>query len=355
MALAAGLRYGAMPLLVLSDADVRKLLSYPDCVAAMRTALAGLAAGQASQPLRSMPRLAAAPGLMGLMPAYLAAGPPDPAGDAADSGPAADDGAYGLKVITINPGNVSRGLDAHQGAVLLFDGQTGEPRALLNGAALTEIRTAAVSVLATDALGRPGADTLAVIGTGWQARAHILAFTQTRPLREIRVAGRTQARAADLAADLRPQIDTDITACASAQEALASADIIATVTTSPEPVVRREWIQPGAHINAVGAYLATTRELDGATVAAAALFADSRESLEAESGDFLLARAEGLVGADHLRAELGQVLTGAAPGRTSDDEITVFESLGLAVEDLAAAQLVCRQAIATSTGQWVTL
>jgi ornithine cyclodeaminase/alanine dehydrogenase-like protein (mu-crystallin family) len=336
-----------MPLLVLSDADVRQLLSYPDCVAVVRTALVGLAEGRADQPLRSLARLAGAPGPLGLMPAYLAAGP-------GASGPGSDEGAYGLKAITINPANADRGLDTHFAAVMMFDGQTGEPRALLNGAAVTEIRTAAVSVLATDVLARPGAADLAVIGTGVQARAHILAFSQTRPLERIRVAGRSQARAIDLAADLRPQVSADITGCGSVAEALAGADIIVTVTSSAQPVLERGWISDGAHINAVGAYHPAARELDGATVAAAALFADRRESLEAESGDFLLAVAEGLVGPGHLRAELGQVLTGAAPGRTGPDEITLFESLGLGVEDLAVAQHVCRQAVAAGAGQWVT-
>jgi ornithine cyclodeaminase/alanine dehydrogenase-like protein (mu-crystallin family) len=336
-----------MPLLVLSDADVRQLLSYPDCVAVVRTALVGLAEGRADQPLRSLARLAGAPGPLGLMPAYLAAGP-------GASGPGSDEGTYGLKALTINPANADRGLDTHFATVMMFDGQTGEPRALLNGAAVTEIRTAAVSVLATDVLARPGAADLAVIGTGVQARAHILAFSQTRPLDRIRVAGRSQARAIDLAADLRPQVSADITGCGSVAEAVAGADIIVTVTSSAQPVLERGWISDGAHINAVGAYHPAARELDGATVAAAALFADRRESLEAESGDFLLAVAEGLVGPGHLRAELGQVLTGAAPGRTGPDEITLFESLGLGVEDLAVAQHVCRQAVAAGAGQWVT-
>lgn len=331
-----------MPLLVLSDADVRKLLSYPDCVAVMRDALVALASGQADQPLRSVARLAAAPGLLGLMPSYLAAGSSD-----------SDEGAYGLKAITINPANPGRGLDVHLGTVMVFDGQTGEPRVLLNGSAVTEIRTAAMSVLATDVLGRPGTADLAVIGTGVQARAHILALSQTRPLNRIRVAGRSPARAVDLAADLRPCVSADITGCRSVAEALAGADIVVTVTSSAVPVVERGWIADGAHINAVGACQAAARELDGATVAAAALFTDRRESLEAESGDYLMARAEGLVGADHLRGELGQVLTGAAPGRVSEDEITLFESLGLGLEDLAAAQYVTRQATAAGAGQWV--
>jgi ornithine cyclodeaminase/alanine dehydrogenase-like protein (mu-crystallin family) len=335
-----------MQLLLLSEADVHKLLGYRDCVEAMRFALTALAGGQAQQPLRSMIPATAAPGLMGLMPAYLAA---ESQGRAEPR-----QAAYGLKVLCITPSNPAIGLDAHQGLVLLLDGQTGVPLALLNASAVTEIRTAAVSVLATEALARPGAADLAVIGTGVQARAHVLAFSQTRVLRRIRVAGRDQARAEAFAAELAPQVSAELVASASARDAVAGAEIIVTATTSAQPVLRREWIQAGAHINAIGAYLPTTRELDGATVADAALFTDSRESLLAEAGDYLLARAEGLVGPDHLRAELGQVLAGTAPGRTGDDEITVFKALGLAVEDLAAAMTARQNAERTGAGQRVS-
>jgi ornithine cyclodeaminase/alanine dehydrogenase-like protein (mu-crystallin family) len=342
-----------MELLVLSAADVHELLGYGECVSAMRTALAGLARGQADQPLRVIIAAASAPGLMGLMPAYLPAPAPAPPAPPAESpGGLA---AYGLKAITITPGNPAAGLDTHQGVVLLSDGQTGEPLAVLNASAVTEIRTAAVSVLATDVLARPAAGDLAVIGTGVQARSHVLAFSQTRKLRSIRVAGRTPARARAFAAGLGPQGGVPVTACASARDAVDGADIIVTATSSGEPVLRREWVRDGAHINAVGACLPQARELDTATMAAAALFADSRDSLVNEAGDYLLAQAEepSAVGPDHFRAELGQVLTGTAAGRVSDAEITVFESLGLAIEDLAAGLVAYRKAAATGAGQRV--
>jgi ornithine cyclodeaminase/alanine dehydrogenase-like protein (mu-crystallin family) len=333
-----------MKLLVLSAADVHDLLDYGECVSAMRIALARLARGQADQPLRVIMAPASAPGLMGLMPAYL----PSPAG-------AAGLAAYGLKALTITPGNPAAGLDTHQGLVLLSDGRTGEPLAVLNASATTEIRTAAVSVLATDLLARPGAGDLAVIGTGVQARSHVLAFSRTRELSSIRVAGRVPARAQAFAAALGPQRGVPVTACASARDAVDGADVIVTATSSAQPVLRREWVRDGAHINAVGACLPGARELDTATVAAAALFADSRESLFHESGDFLLAQAEqpAAVGPGHFRGELGQVLTGAVPGRSGDAEITVFESLGLAIEDLAAALAAYAKAAATGAGQWV--
>ena len=331
-----------MPLLVLSAADVHRLLGYPDCVAVMRSGLGALAAGQADQPLRVIIRPGGAPGLIGLMPAYLAA-------DDDSGGP----GAYGLKALTITPGNPAAGLDAHQGIVLVSDGVTGVPLALLNASAVTEIRTAAVSVLATDLLARPGAADLAVIGTGVQARAHIRAFSQTRELRRIRVAGRDAARAAKFAAELQPEIPVPVTACPSAADAVTGADIIVTATSSAEPVLRRDWISAGAHVNAVGACLPAARELDAATVAAAALFCDSRAGLTSEAGDYLLAVADGLAGPEVIRGELGEVLAGAAPGRAADAEITVFESLGLAVEDLAAALRVYEIAAAAGAGQWL--
>ncbi|HEY5017466.1 MAG TPA: ornithine cyclodeaminase family protein [Streptosporangiaceae bacterium] len=338
-----------MKLLVLSASDIHQLLGYGQCADAMRTALGALASGQASQPLRSIVRFPAATGLMGLMPARLAAGAP-PAGEAAGS---VDSAAYGLKAICITPGNPALGLDTHQGIVLLSEGQTGEPLAVLNASAITEIRTAAVSVLATDVLARRGAGDLAVVGTGVQARAHVLAFARTRPLRRVRVAGRTPNRAEALAAALQPEMPTKIIVSPSVRDAVAGADIIVTATSSAEPVLRRDWIAAGAHINAVGACLPAARELDSAIIADAALFADSRESLLAESGDYLLAVADGLAGPGSIRAELGDVLSGQAPGRGSDQEITVFESLGLAVEDLAAGLAVYRAAAGGAAGRWV--
>lgn len=319
-----------MPLLVLSAADVHAVLGYSDCALAMRDALTALAAGRAQQPLRTVFRPARAAGLVALMPAYLAG----------DGGAA----AYGLKAICITPGNPAAGLDTHQGVVLLSDGGSGEPVAILNASAVTEIRTAAVSVVATELLARPDAATLAVIGAGVQARAHILALDRARRLACIRVASRDSDRAGQLAASLRGRTRAPVRASSSAREAVAGADIIVTATTSPGPVLHCDWIAPGTHINAVGACVPHERELDTATVAAAVLFADRRDSLLAESGDYRLAAAENAVGPDQVRGELGEVLLGTAPGRLTQGEITVFESLGLAVEDLAAAALAYQNA-----------
>jgi ornithine cyclodeaminase/alanine dehydrogenase-like protein (mu-crystallin family) len=320
-----------MGVLVLSEADVRKLLPMEECIEVMAEALAALERGEMSMPLRSVFRPPDGGSLMGLMPAHRA------------------DAAYGLKAICVFPGNPARGLDAHQGAVLLFDGETGELRSAMNASAITEIRTAAVSGVATRLLARDDARELAILGAGVQARAHIAAMRAVRELERVRVWSRTPEHAQALAEDMGAE------AVASAEEALAGADVVCTTTTAAEPIVRLEWLAPGAHVNAVGSSIPTTRELDTATMAAASLFVDRRESTLNESGDYLLAAAEDAIGPEHIRAELGELLTGKAKGRTSDDELTVFKSLGLAAEDLAAAERLYDRARERGTGTEVEL
>ena len=324
-----------MRLLVLGAADVRRLLTFADCADAMRGALAATARGEAHQPLRMVVRPEGAAGIMGLMPAYQA-----PSG-------------YGLKAICVFPGNPAAGLDQHQGIVLLSSAVTGEPLAVLNASAVTEFRTAAVSAVATELLARPDATELAVIGTGVQGRAHLLAIAAARRLTAIRVAGRDHDRARRLAEEMSGQVTPPVTACGSVADAVAGAGIVVTATTAAEPVLRRQWLASGTHVNAVGSCLPTTRELDTETMATAALFADSRQSAASESGDYLLALAEGAIGPGAIRAEIGEVLAGTAPGRLADDEITVFDSLGLAIEDLAAAALAYSRAREAGAGSWV--
>jgi ornithine cyclodeaminase/alanine dehydrogenase-like protein (mu-crystallin family) len=316
-------------ILVLSARDVHELLGYRQCADVMRQALTDLARGQIQQPLRTVVRPRDAAGFMGLMPAYSPEG-------------------YGLKAICVTPGNPAIGKDAHQGGVLLFAADTGEPLALVNASAVTEIRTAAVSAVATGLLARPGAADLAIIGTGVQGRAHARALAATRLLTRIRLTGRDQARAREVAGELTAELGVPVTAVGSVPEAVRGADIVVTATSSAQPVLRREWLAAGTHVNAVGACLPQTREIDTATMAEAALFADSRESVRNEAGDYLLAAREG---ADNpVRAELGELLTGAASGRADGDEITLFESLGLAAEDLAAAGYLYREATRLGAG-----
>lgn len=336
-------------MLVLPAAGVRTALGFPRCADAMRSALIARARGDVFQPLRSVLRPDGAAGFMALMPSYQ---------------PGADAG-FGLKAICIMPANPAAGLDSHQGIVLLSSQETGEPLAVLNASAVTEIRTAAVSAVATQALARPDANVLAIIGTGVQARSHLQAIAASRPLTEVRIAGSRPGRAAALA-ELGPGLLTElgadlagempaIMACDSAREAVAGAGIVVTATSSPVPVLERGWLAAGTHVNAVGACLPQARELDSATVVSAALYADSRESVLAESGDYRLADAEAAIGPGHIRAELGDLLAGLAPGqgRRDEQEITVFESLGLAIEDLAAAAAAYRAARGSGDGLWV--
>jgi ornithine cyclodeaminase/alanine dehydrogenase-like protein (mu-crystallin family) len=240
---------------------------------------------------------------------------------------------WSLKEIAVHPANTERGLDPHQGAVLLHDGETGTLIAAVNATAITAIRTAAVTAVATQALARPRAQVVAIIGAGHQARAHLRALHCILPDATFRIASRTREHAEALARE------TGASAVASVEAALDGAEIVCTVTSATEPIVRRRWLMRGCHVNAVGASLPTTRELDGETMASGTFFVDRRESTLNESGDYRLALQEGAIAEGHIRAELGEVLLGRHPGRTSAQEITIFKSLGLAIEDLVAAEL----------------
>jgi ornithine cyclodeaminase/alanine dehydrogenase-like protein (mu-crystallin family) len=319
-------------LLVVGHDDVKRLLPMEECIELMASVLSDLARGAVWQPLRFVVRPPDEPSLMGLMPAHR-------------SRPTA---SYGLKAVCIFPGNAARGLDLHQGGVLLFDGETGALRALVDASAITATRTAAVSGVATRALARENARELAILGAGVQARAHLEAMAAARPFERARVWSRTAEHAAAFAAEA--EVPFPVEAVDSAEGAVRGADVVVTATSSPEPIVRRAWLAPGAHVNAVGSSIPTARELDADTVAASALFADARESMVNEGGDYLFAVREAGIGPEHIRAELGEVLIGSAEGRRADDEVTVFKSLGLAAEDLAAAEHVYARAQAAGAG-----
>jgi len=319
-------------LLVVGHDEVKRLLPMEECIELMASVLADLARGDVWQPLRFVVRPPDEPSLMGLMPAHR-------------SEPAA---SYGLKVVCIFPANAARGIDLHQGGVLLFDGETGELRALVDASAVTATRTAAVSGVATRLLARADARELAILGSGVQAKAHLEAMAAVRPFERCRVWSRTPEHAAAFAADA--QAPFPLEAVESAEDAVRGADVLVTATSAPEPIVRRDWLRPGTHVNAVGSSIPTARELDADTIAAAALFADARESMVNEGGDYLFAAREAGVGPEHIRAELGEVLIGSGDGRRGDDELTVFKSLGLAAEDLAAAEHVYVRARAAGAG-----
>jgi ornithine cyclodeaminase len=261
--------------------------------------------------------------------------------------------AYGLKAVCIFPGNPAKGKDAHQGSVMLFSAETGELLALMNASAITAIRTAAVSGVATRLLAHEDAADLAIIGSGVQAHTHLAAMACVRPLKRVRVASRNPEHARSFAAQMVSHFDFPIEPVENVEAAVRGADLIVTATTAAEPILRREWLSPGVHLNVVGSSIPTTREMDTATMAAASLFVDRRESTLNEAGDYLFAMREGAIGPDHIRAELGEILIGAKPGRTAPDEIALFKSLGLAVEDLASAEYIYRQAQTQQVGAWV--
>jgi|HubBroStandDraft_3_1064219.scaffolds.fasta_scaffold01722_8 alanine dehydrogenase len=327
------------PLLYLGREEVEALLPMAECIEVMAETLRQVALGEGLQPLRSVLWLPDRRGLLGVMPGALGA---------------AGEGLLGLKVVTVFPGNHGRGEETHLGSVLIFEPELGRPLAILDAATITAIRTAAVSAVATRALAREDAAELALLGSGIQASRHLAALALVRPLSRVRVWSRDAARARRFAAVEAERHRLPVEAVAAARDAVRGADLVCTVTSAREPVLAGDWIAPGAHVNAVGSCTPAARELDARAVARARLFVDRRESVLHEAGDFLQARAEGAVGDEHILGELGELLAGKVAGRRSAGEITLFESLGLAVEDLAAAGHAYRQALARGLGTRLT-
>ena len=325
--------------LLVGHHDVVTLLPMSECIDAMTDALRTLAQGGAILPLRQVVRLPDGRNAFALMPVALQ-----------------QPSALGAKVITVFPGNDATPYDSHQGAVLLFDTEYGRLIAIIDASTITAIRTAAVTAVATRLLSRTESRTLALLGAGVQAATHLEAVSLIRPIRQVRVWSRSGERAQRFA-ERSGTNDVKVIACATAREAVDGADVVCTVTSSREPVVSREWLAPGTHVNAVGASLPTARELDSATVAAARLYVDRRESAVNEAGDFLVPKSEGLVGDDHIVGEIGELLVDPPriAGRRSADELTVFKSLGLAIEDVAAARRIYDRAVATGAGSWVDI
>jgi len=327
-------------MLFLSHAEVIEALDPAKCAEAMASVLAAHARGETFMPLRSVMMPPGAAGFLGLMPGWRGG----------------EDPVFSLKTICLMPGNPARGLDAHQGLVTLFDGETGFPTAVLDASAVTEIRTAAVTAVATNTLARRDVSVLAILGAGVQARSHLDALTRVREFDEVRFYAPTEAHTRALVDGAARDGLPELTVASSAERAVRGADVVVVATSSRRPVLERDWLSPGAHVNAVGASTPTARELDTATVAASALFCDSRESVRNEAGEFQLAIREGLIeGESHIRAELGEVLAGVQPGRRDDSELTLYRSLGIAVQDLAAAELAVRTARARGLGTEVEL
>ena len=327
-------------MLILSRSDVERLLD-PDALReAIGRAMADLSAGRVSMPPRIAAIVAERDGLLAAMPAFL---------------PSAN--ALTTKLVSLFPRNTDR--PTHQAVIVAFDPDNGSPAALMDGEAITAARTAAGSALATDLLARKEAAVLAVIGTGVQARAHLRALARVRAFREVRVAGRDAAKAAALGKEARAWLGgATIRTMTSYAQAIAGADVVAATTHSPDPVVRREWLAPGSHVNSVG-YNTAGREIDGATIRDALLVVESRAGTLAPpptgSNDIALAIAEGLVTATHVHAELGELVSGTRPGRTDAAQITLYKSVGVAVQDAAAAALILAAARRDGVGREVEL
>jgi ornithine cyclodeaminase/alanine dehydrogenase-like protein (mu-crystallin family) len=293
--------------LILDEAAVRGFLHMPALIPAMERALRALSAGEVVQPMRVMMPVAEHGGFLGSMPAYAG-------------------GQLGAKLVTFFPDN--RGVPTHHALVLLFQAATGEPLVVMDGRLITEMRTGAVSAVATRSLARPDAAVLAILGSGVQARSHLEALRLVREFREVRVWSPHNAAAFAQRFGVR--------LARSAEEAVRGADVVAVATTSRTPVLSGEWLSPGVHINAVGAPRPGWRELDDAVLRRSKLYVESREAASRESGD--------VIAAGGIFAELGEVIGGAKPGRQSAEEITLFKSVGVAVEDIASAELVYREA-----------
>jgi ornithine cyclodeaminase/alanine dehydrogenase-like protein (mu-crystallin family) len=327
-----------MKVLIVNQAEVARLLPMPECIEVMARALEATARGEVLLPLRQVVPLPDHLGALASMPAYSQALK-----------------AIGIKVIAVFPGNRGTEFDSHQGAVLLFEAVHGSLKAIVDASEVTAIRTAAVSGVATRLLAREDATELTILGTGVQARVHLEAMLQVRTIKRVRVWSPTPGHVEAFAERESKRHDVTIEPGGSARGVVQGADIVCTTTSSRAPVLKGAWLEPGVHINAVGSSVKSTRELDAAAVARALLFVDRRESALQEAGDFLLAKAEGAIGDEHIRGEIGDLLLGRLPGRVTREEITLFKSLGLAVEDLAAVQYVYDKALAEHAGTWVEL
>jgi alanine dehydrogenase len=327
--------------LVLTRAEVRELLDFDELVQALAEAMADLSAGRASMPRRVAAFVPEREGLLGAMPGYV---------------PAL--GALMTKLVSVFPGNVGCGVPTHQAVIAMFDPETGSPVALLDGTEITATRTAAGSALSVKLLAREDARVLAVLGTGVQARAHAEAVVRVRPLTEVLIAGRDRGKADAVASELDALLSPTVRAVDSYADALAQADVVCATTHSVEPVVRREWLSPGTHVTSVG-FNPAGRELDDQTVIDALVCVESRSAVLADppagSNDLIEPLKRGLISPEHLHAELGELVSGTRSGRTSARQLTLYKSVGVAVQDAAAAALVLAKAHEVGAGRVLAL
>jgi ornithine cyclodeaminase/alanine dehydrogenase-like protein (mu-crystallin family) len=325
--------------LVLSRSEVEGLLDLDRLREAVARAMADLSAGRASMPARIAAIVPERDALLAAMPAYLPSS-----------------GALTTKLVSLFPRNTDR--PTHQAVIVVFDAANGSPLALMDGEAITAARTAAGSALATNLLARRDAQVLAVVGTGVQARAHLRAIPRVRRFREVRVAGHNASKARELASEATAWLGEMVHAVDTYAEAIRGADVISAATHSPEPVVRREWLSAGAHVTSVG-YNTAGREIDGATFRDALVVVESRAATlaapPAGSNDIAMAIAEGAMTREHVHAELGELVSGARPGRADEQQITLYKSVGVAVQDAAAAAIVLEAARKGGVGRVIDL
>ena len=323
---------------LLTEQHVHSLLPMADLIPAMESALAKFSAGEVLQPVRTVLTVGPTKAYYGLMPAYI----PAPA-------------SMGAKIVTVFGENHTKGLPSHLATILLFDPDTGALIAMMDGRYITEARTAAVSAVSARYLANAGASTLALIGSGVQARSHLEALQHVRQLKEVRVwSPRPQSRE-QFIDDMSPRMGMPIQDAASAEAAVRGADLIVIATASKTPVVDNAWVDDGAHVMCVGACRPDQREMDPALVKRGRLYVDSRAGALVEAGDVVMNINEGLFDHTHLRGEIGQLVLGRVDGRAADRDVTIFKSLGMAVEDVVAADLVFRRASETGAGTELTL
>jgi len=309
--------------LFVNKEKIASLLPMSECISVMEKMFRSLAAGECLQPLRNIMRLPDGSGVLGMMPGH-----------------AAKLDVMGIKVITVFHTNNESGLPSHQGIVILFDAKNGQPLMLFDALEITAIRTAAASAVATKLLSRDNSSILPIIGSGEQAKRHIEAMLVVRNIKQINICGRSEKNAKHLVNELSAEYNIPVHMKKNVQQAVEHADIICTVTASKEPVVLGDWIAAGTHINAVGSSTPFSRELNTTAIVKSKLFTDRYESLFNEAGDFLIPKKEGAITEEHVKAEIGEVLSGTKKGRENDEEITVFKSLGIAAEDIFSAYYV---------------
>ncbi len=320
-------------MLVLSEKEIRRLIDIEEMIGALEKAHLQFSTGKAVMPVRLVVPLPQIKGRITSMPAYLG-----------------EDRALGMKVVTYFQQNPKEGLPAILATIMLYSPETGKILALMDGGFITATRTACASAMATKILANPETPTLGVLGAGVQSAAHIRALCRVRAIKSIKLYSPSGNSARRLKEELEPEVKIKIEPVKTAEEATRGADLLVTATTAPEPILNSSWLKPGAHINAIGSHRPDLREIDAATMKRAKVFVDSREAIMAECGDVLLAIKEGAIAERHASVEIGEVLPGNKPGRTTPEEITLYKSVGIAVQDVAAAQLVYQKALEKKVG-----